>query len=79
MNKQEVFLLYVGDTWLDECSMRLLAVCSCEEKAIEFAEQDADENEEPLCEEDLSLLKNQRQTQGRENNYMITRVNVDEL
>lgn len=77
--KKEVFLLYSGNAWLEYSSLKLLAVCSSKEKAIIFAKKDARKNKDRLSDYDLMMLQDYKQTQGRDNNYLIAPVNMDEL
>lgn len=74
-----VYLLYSGNSWLDNSSLRLLSVCSCKERAYKLARQHSNVGEEPLSEIDFNLLVEYSQTQGREENYLICPTEVDKL
>ncbi len=72
-------ILYVGDTWLSSSSLQLLAVCSSVEKAIELAKLHSENGEEPFEDTDIEEMKLNWQTYGRDENYMICEVGLDEL
>lgn len=75
----KVYLLYSGNAWLNTSSLQLLAVCSSMEKAIELAVSHANDGDTPLDDEDVSELEINRQTYGRDDNYLICECNIDEL
>lgn len=77
--EKTVYLLYSGNAWLNNSSLQLLAVCSTEGKANDLAIAHAKEGEEPLDEESLEELELYRQTQGRDENYLICECCLDEL
>lgn len=75
----KVYLLYTGNAWLNTSSLQLLAVCSSTEKAVELAVSHANDGDNPLDDEDVSELEINRQTYGRDDNYLICECNIDEL
>lgn len=75
----KLYLLYLGDAWLSNSSLELLAVCTSKEKAIELACQDAKKHNHPLWESDMNELIQNNQTYGLDNNYMIDNTIADEL
>ena len=77
--ESKVYLLYTGNAWLNNSSLQLIAVCTTEAKAIELATAHAKECEEPLDEEAIEELEMYRQTQGRDENYLICECCLDEL
>ena len=74
----KVYVLYQTDAWNSHGSERVLAVCSSLQKAIEFADRNAIELGEQLFKDDLDLLEEIMQTQGKETNYLIEPIVVDE-
>lgn len=74
-----VFLLQVGDRWLSTNSLDNVAICTNLEDTISLAKQDAQNNDDELSEEDIEQLLNYCQTQGRDNNYMISVIELDKL
>lgn len=74
----KVYILYQTDAWNSRESESVIAVCSTHQKAIEFADKDAIENGVQLSLNDLRLLEEIGQTQGRNTNYMIEPIEVDE-
>lgn len=74
----KVLLLYSGNAWLNNSSLQLLSVCTSIERACELAKVHSQEGREPLTEEDESELDCNRQTYGRDENYLICETNTDE-
>lgn len=74
----KLYILYQTDAWNSSKSECVLAVCSTHQKAIEFADKNAIENGMQLSLHDLHLLEEIGQTQGRNTNYMIQPIEVDE-
>lgn len=74
----KVYILYQTDAWNIRESEQVLAICSTRQTAIEFADRNAIEQEEHLSKHDLEMLEEIGQTQGRENNYLIEPITVDE-
>lgn len=74
-----VFLLQVGDRWLSTDSLSNVAICTNLEDTISLAKQDAQNNDDELSEVDIEQLLNYCQTQGRDNNYIISLIKLDEL
>ncbi|MCM1221987.1 MAG: hypothetical protein NC548_46695 [Lachnospiraceae bacterium] len=77
--ESKVYLLYVGNAWLSNSSLQLIAVCTTEAKAIELATAHAKDGEEPLDEDSIQELEMYSQTNGRDENYLICQCNLDEL
>lgn len=77
--ENKVYLLYSGNAWLNTSSLHLLSVCSTVERAIELAVEYAEGGEEPLDDESKDELESQRQTYGRDENYLICETELDEL
>lgn len=75
----KVYLLYSGNAWLNTSSLKLLAVCSTPEKAVELAVAHSQDGEEPIDEEVKDELENTRQTYGRDENYLICETEIDQL
>lgn len=74
-----VFLLEVGDSWLSTDSLSNVAICTNMEEVISLAKQDAQNNNDELSEVDIEQLLNYCQTQGRDNNYIISLIQLDKL
>ena len=69
---KKVYLVYYADRWLDTQTKTLIGVCSTKEKAIEVIKKEIEKEHEPLLTySEITMLKTQGQTQGREWNYMI--------
>lgn len=77
--KNVVYLLNVGNAWLNTSSLQLLAVCSTPEKAVKLAIDHANDGDEALDDESIGELETNRQTYGRDDNYLICECNMDEL
>lgn len=77
--EKKVYLLYSGNAWLNTSSLHLLSVCSTVERAIELAVEYAEGGEESLDDESIEELDSQRQTYGRDENYLICETELDEL
>lgn len=75
--EKKVYLLYTGNAWLNTSSLQLIAVCTSVEKAVELACTHASEGEEPLEEDDKNELEMNRQTYGRDENYLICECEMD--
>ncbi len=73
------YLLYIGDAWLSNSSLQLLAVCTSIEKAVQLGQVYSKKNHLHIDESDWYELKVNRQTYGYNNNLMIQPINVDEL
>lgn len=74
----KVYILYQTDAWNSHESEQVLAICSTRQTAIEFADRNAIEQGEQLSKHDLEMLEEIGQTQGRETNYLIEPIMVDE-
>lgn len=74
-----VFLLQVGDRWLSTDSLSNVAICTNQEEAISLAKQDAKNYNDELSEEEIKQLWDSDQTYGRDYNYMISVIELDEL
>lgn len=77
--EKKVYLLYTGNAWLNISSLQLLAVCTTVERAVELADAHAQDGEEPLDDESKEELESNRQTYGRDENYLICETEMDEL
>jgi len=75
----KLHLLYIGDAWLSNSSLELLAVCTTFDKAVDLAYKDSKKNNQKLWESDINELKQNKQTYGLDNNYMISSIIADEL
>ena len=76
---KQVYLLYSGNAWLNNTSLKLLAVCSTKTKAIQLSEEDAMDTDEHLTDYDLKTLFEINQTYSRDCNYLICQTDVDTL
>ena len=56
-----------------------VAICTNLEDTISLAKQDAQNNDDELSEVDIEQLLNYCQTQGRDNNYVISVIELDKL
>lgn len=74
-----VFLLEVGDRWLSTDSLSNVAICTNMEETISLAKQDAQKYDDELSDEEIEQLLNYCQTQGRDNNYIISLIQLDKL
>lgn len=74
-----VFLLQVGDRWLSTDSLSNVAICTKREEALSLAIQDSKNNNDELSDEEIEQLWDSDQTYGRDNNYIIYLINLDEL
>ena len=77
--EKKVYLLYTGNAWLNTSSLQLLAGCTTTDRAVELAVEHAKDGEEPLEDESIEELYSQRQTYGRDENYLICETELDEL
>lgn len=77
--EKTVFLLQIGDRWLSTDSLSNVAICTNLEQTIYLAKQDAQNNDDELSDEEIEELLNYCQTQGRDNNYMISVIELDAL
>ena len=75
----KLYLLYIGDAWLSNSSLELLAVCTTFEKAIELAVKHSKEHNSQLWESEIHELEINKQTYGLDNNYMISSAVTDTL
>ena len=75
----KVYLLYTGNEWLNTSSLQLIAVCTTIESACSLASTHAENGDEPLEDDDKSELMENRQTYGRNENYLICETQTDEL
>ena len=75
----KLYLLYIGDAWLSNSSLELLAVCTTFDKAVDLAYKDSKKHNKKLRESDINELKENRQTYGLNNNYMISSIVSDDL
>ncbi len=74
----KVYILYQTDAWNSRESEQVLAICSRNSKAVVFAGKNAHELGEELSAHDYEMLEEIGQTQGRETNYLIMPITVDE-
>ena len=74
-----LYLLYLGDCWLSNVSLELIAVCSTFDKAIELACENSKIDGHRLRESDINELRINHQTYGLNDNYMISKIEVDTL
>lgn len=79
MENKEIYLLFMGNAYLDDNSLSLLAVCSSEHEAIRLAAIAAKSDGEPLTEDDVHALCNEYETYGRDINYRICSQYLDQL
>ena len=75
----KLHLLYIGDAWLSNSSLELLAVCTSFEKAVELAVEHSKKHNSRLWESDIRELQINKQTYGLDNNYMISSAITDTL
>lgn len=75
----KVYLLYSGNAWLNTSSLQLLAVCTTLDSACSLASAHSKEGEEPLEDDELAELMDNRHTYGRDENYLICETQTDEL
>lgn len=75
----EVILLYSGNTWLDERSMQLIAVCTTKEEAVRIATEASGYTDEPLTEEQQKELFNEYQTYYRDENFLLAATELNTL
>lgn len=76
-NRPRVYLLYRGDAWCSRSSMRLVAPFSSFGNVMEYLRRKKEEFR--LTEDDLEEFKNNRQTRGREENYLCESGYLDDL
>lgn len=67
-NRPQVYLLYRSDAWHNRSSMELIAPFSSLENMMEYLRRK--KKEFRLTESDLEEFKNNRQTKGRDENYL---------
>lgn len=67
-NRPQVYLLYRSDAWHSRSSMELIAPFSSLENMMEYLRRK--KKEFRLTESDLEEFENNRQTQGRDENYL---------
>ena len=70
-NMKKVYVLLNCDAWQSNESRVIISICTTKEKAFDFAVMDADNQKEPLTEEQKIELNENDQTQGRDINYII--------
>lgn len=69
---KEVYLLFSTDTWLTRSSNTFIGVYSTKSKYITAAANHAKkEADEKMDSDDIYMLQNHYQTQGRTTNYLI--------
>lgn len=66
-----VFILFSCYAWHSNESKRIISVCENMDFAQEFAARNAKEENDPLSKNDVLNLEFQKQTQGRDLNYLI--------
>lgn len=76
-NRPQVYLLYRSDAWHSRSSMELIAPFSSFENMIEYLRRKR--KEFCLTADDLTEFENNRQTQGRDENYLCESDYLDEL
>ena len=76
-NRLQVYLLYRSDAWHSRSSMRLVAPFSSFGKVMEYLRRKKEEFR--LTAEDLKTFENDRQTQGRDENYLCESGYLDDL
>lgn len=74
---KKVFILFTCDAWHTNESRRILTVGTSLEFCHRIAKQHAEEENDPLSEEDLNHLKSTNQTQGLDENYLIEEFSVN--
>lgn len=75
----KLYLLYIGDAWLSNSSLQLLAPCTTVEKAVELGRIYSKKNHLHIDESDWHELEVNHQTYGYSDNFMIQPIMVDEL
>ncbi|QRE03490.1 hypothetical protein [Flavobacterium psychrophilum] len=65
-----VFVLFTCDAWHTDDSKKVISVCDNLDFVQEIAKKHAKEEGEPLTKNDVLNLEFQKQTQGRELNFM---------
>ena len=76
-NRPQVYLLYRSDAWHSRSSMELVAPFSSLENMMEYLRRK--KKELRLTESDLEKFENNRQTQGRDENYLYESEYLDVL
>lgn len=74
----KVFVVFVCDQHLTKSSMEMIGVCSTKENAVKLCDIDASNNTNSLTEEEKGMLLDALQTQGRNENYIVYPMGVDE-
>lgn len=64
-----ILILYGTDTWLSKESEFIVGVFSCQERLDDYLE--GMHTAQILSDYDLQMLRDERQTQGRETNYRV--------
>lgn len=75
----KVYILYQTDAWLSHASKQIIAICSTTPKAVEMARENAEEQREPLKDDDINMLDSYSQTQGRDTNYLIEEAEINRI
>ncbi len=76
-NRPQVYLLYRSDAWHSRSSMELIAPFSSLENMMEYLRRK--KKEFRLTADDLTEFENNRQTQGRDENFLYESEYLDEL
>ncbi len=77
---KKIFLLFYTDQWNSTESKRIIAATTSHDKAVKMINiYIGAENDDPLGEDDLDNLNRINQTQGREINYLIEEITVNQL
>ena len=77
---REILIVYVGDNWLSTDSLRVITASYQEEDAIEVIKEYIKENElDELSKDELTNLEGVQQTHGRDDNFLIKEISINEL
>jgi hypothetical protein len=77
---KNVFVVSTCDAWLTHASMTMLCISTTRNKAILVCRKHSSQDgNNPLDKDELAHLKSRLQTQGREENYYIEEVTLNEL
>lgn len=77
--EQKAYLLYSGNAWLNTSSLCLISVCTTPEIAVRLAIAHSNDGDEALDDESIEELESNRQTYGRDENYLICEVTMNKI
>lgn len=77
--EQKAYLLYSGNAWLNTSSLCLLSVCTTPAIAVRLAIAHSNDGDEALDDESIEELESNRQTYGRDENYLICEVTMNKI